>query len=494
MERKTNLTASTEETGVIPSIVPQGKLKTTIHRSAYRLFPLAADRLDDLQGMMKLLRIQVEKNPDLAELSHKWFDVYQKRPEAGMRLMLAGSSQAELGREIDFAATGVAGAIEKGIDWQTPLGSFFAPQPLGKDGSVCFVYPGAFNSYVGLGRSLFQYFPQIVPWMAPIASDLNYVFCERYLYPPDLDRMTNEQVNELEEILLNDAVAMMTSGMAFSVVYTFILERIFKVQAQSAMGYSLGEMSMLFGTGVWVEGDKASSALAASPLFKTELSGPMNAVRTTWGMEPRETGRSEDVWANFVLMAPPDRVLEALKGEKLVYLTHVNTPRQVVIGGDPDGCRRVIRNLKCSSLKAPFNYALHCDAMKSAYNELRRLNVHPIRRWPAMRLYSAAAYDEFKPEPEDIAHRVAFGLCRHLDFPCLVQKAYGEGSRIFIEVGAGGNCAKWIEDTLRGQLCLAMSVNRKGMDDAASLIRSLARLASHFADVDLTAIYEAVEQ
>jgi PfaB family protein len=493
MERKDDRSARIERPGLIQSFIPSGALKTSIHRSNTRLFPLAASRLDDLQGMLKLFRIQIEKNPDLVELSQKWFDVYQKRSEAAIKLMLVGSSQAEVLREVDFAASGVAGAVEKGSDWQTPSGSYFSANPLGKKGSVCLVYPGAFNSYVGLGRDLFRYFPQIVGWMSPIASDLDYVFCTRYLYPPDLERMTKDEVNALEACLLDDAVAMMTSGMAFSVVYTFILERFFKIKAESALGYSLGEMSMLFGSGVWVEGDKASAALAASPLFQDQLCGPMNAVREAWGLIPQESGRSEDLWANFVLMAPEDRVREALKGKEHVYLTHVNTPRQVVIGGEPAACQRVIQNLKCSSLKAPFNYALHCDAMKSAYNEFRRLNLRPIECWPEIRLYSSANYDQLKPVPDDIAHRVALGLCRYLDFPRLIQGAYADGGRIFIEIGPGGNCSKWIEDTLRGQPCLAMPVNRKGMDDAASLIRMIARLASHAATVDLTPLYEAVE-
>src|SRR5512138_3219817 len=136
MERSQNSTTRTERSGLITSFIPSGPLKTTIHQSAFRLFPLAASRLDDLLGMLKLLRIQVEKNADLIELSSKWYEVYQRRPEANLRLMLAGSSQAEVLREIEFAAGGLAGAAEKGIDWQTPLGSYFTPHPLGSQGSL----------------------------------------------------------------------------------------------------------------------------------------------------------------------------------------------------------------------------------------------------------------------------------------------------------------------------------------------------------------------
>jgi len=84
---------------------------------------------------------------------------------------------------------------------------------------------------------------------------------------------------------------------------------------------------------------------------------------------------------------------------------------------------------------------------------------------------------------------VASSLCTHLDFPRLVQRAYADGARIFIEVGAGGNCAKWIDDSLRGQPVLAMSINRKSTDDAEMLVRTLAKLASHRIAVDLTPLY-----
>jgi PfaB family protein len=462
----------------------------TLVHAEYRLFPLAANTLEELNGMVKLLRIQAEKDSDLVALSQKWFTVYQKRPAATIGLMLTGTTQAELLREIEFAQKGIPDAMQKGNDWQTPSGSYFTPKPLGRNGGVCLVYPGAFNSYVGIGRDLFQLFPQIFDWMEPLAKDLAYVFCDHYLYPRSLGPISKEELNALETGLTEDAVAMMTSGMAFSVVYTYILERVFKVTVDSALGYSLGEMSMLFATGVWEDGDKASEALARSPLFSDRLAGPLNAVREAWGMKSQPDGRSEDLWANHVLMAAPDRVAEAIKGEKRVYMTHTNTPRQVVIGGEKNDCQRVIQALKCSSLKAPFSYALHCDAMKSEYEQLRELNLHPIQHWPDLRLYSAAGYDLFKPDPEDIAHQVAISLCNHLDFPRLVQRAYADGDRIFIEVGAGGNCAKWIDDSLRGQPCLTMSVNRKGMDDAATLVRTLAKLASHRVPVDLAPLYQ----
>jgi PfaB family protein len=454
-----------------------------------RLFPLAAASLDELNGMMKLLRIQVEKGSDLRQLSKRWFEVYQKRPNAPLALMLVGSTAEDLLKEMEYAVKGMPDAVARKSDWQTPAGSFFTPVPLGAGAEICFVYPGAFNSYVGLGRNLFSYFPSIYSWMKPVASDLAGVFCDQYMYPASLEPLNKADLDGLEVGLTNDAIAMMTSGMSFAVVYTYILKEVFKVQPSSTLGYSLGENSMLFASGIWGEGDRASAALAESPLFTSLLAGPLNAVRSAWGLPEETSARSEDLWANYVLMVAPERVRQALEAEPRVYLTHINTARQVVIGGDKEACKRVIQSLKCMSLKAPFSYALHCAAMQAAYPEFRRLNTRPILSWPAIRLYSAASYDTFRPDPQDMAHRVASSLCAALDFPRLINLAYGDGARIFIEVGAGGNCAKWIDEILRGQPALALSINRKGLDDAEALVRALARLAAHRLQVDLAPLY-----
>ena len=116
-------------------------------------------------------------------------------------------------------------------------------------------------------------------------------------------------------------------------------------------------------------------------------------------------------------MADPEAVNAALKNENRVFMTHINTPRQVVIAGDPTACRRVIETLKCNSLQAPFNYALHCEAMQSEFHDLQTLLSWPVANQPDMTLYSAAAYQAMPIEQKAIASQIAYGLCHQLDFP-----------------------------------------------------------------------------
>src|SRR4030042_2111559 len=105
---------------------------------------------------------------------------------------------------------------------------------------------------------------------------------------------------------------------------------------------------MMFASGAWTEADQTSAALRASPLFKTRLAGPQNAIRESWDLPVIQQPDSKEViFSNFVLMADPEAVNRALENESRVFMTHINTPRQVVIAGDPAACRKVIEKLKC---------------------------------------------------------------------------------------------------------------------------------------------------
>jgi PfaB family protein len=406
-------------------------------------------------------------------------------------LAIVGHDLVEIQREIDYASKDIFDVFEKKKSWQTPQGSYLTADPVGKQGSIAFVYPGAFNSYIGLGRDLFLLFPQLYEQVVGLTSDLGLTIQDRLLYPRYLDALTKEQSDILEAKLNNDPIAMIISGSLMAVLFTMILRDIFKVHPDSAFGYSLGEIAMLFGNGVWAEADKTSVKLSASALFRTRLSGPQNAVREFLGLhKENDSPTGNGLWNNYFLMASAEKVLETIKSQQHVYLTHINTPRQVVIAGAQDSCQNVIDSLKCNALKAPFDFALHCDVMRSEYTALVNLLTWPIANKTETRLYTAADDRPLPMDSHDIANKIASMLCSCLDFPNLIQQVYADGARVFIELGANSNCSKWIDDTLKERPHLAASINRRGADDYASIVRLLAKLASHRVPVDLSALYQ----
>ncbi len=461
-------------------------------REAYRLLPLAAGSVDQLLEKVSALRSDLGASASLPAIAQASYRQYLlDRPAARCVACLVGHTPQEFLRELEFALKGIADAVDRQVDWQTPLGSSFSPSPVGKDGQISFVYPGAFNSFPGVGRDLFYLYPNLFNHLSALTGDLGGLLNERRLYPRSLVPLTPVDLAAIEAQLTADPIAMVISGSCLAVLFTDLLRNVFEIHPASAFGYSLGEISMMYASRVWTTADNASEALRESPLFHTRLSGPQNAVREFWNL-PRlaESSPDQPLWANYLLMVGPEKVREVLPEEPHVYLTHINTPRQVVIGGDPAACRRIIDRLKCKSIQAPFDYAIHSEPIRSELEMLTELHSNPIMGHPDMTLYSAATYRPMPIERQTIARQIALAICTTLDFPRLIQLAYEDGARIFIELGPGSNCARWINETLQGQPHASYSINRKGVDDHLSILRLLAHLVAQHVPVNLNVLYQ----
>ena len=473
------------------SSVRSNRAYSALKQEGLHLFPVAGESSRQLVEKLRELHLQSTEPTAIASLARKCYEQFQlERRAVCCCTCLMARTLEELQREISYAISGIPAADEKQIDWQTPLGSYYTPLPLGGSGDVAFVYPGGFNSYLGIGCDLFYLFPNLYERVEWLTNQPGELFNEKMLYPRSLAALSQADLDALEARSNADPLVNLISGTALAVTYTLLLREAFDIHPHAAFGYSLGEISMMYAGAVWGNSDGTSAALRASPLFRTRLAGPQNAIREYWHIP---SVRAEDVtdrlWDNYVLMAEAERVRQAMSGEQKVYMTHINTPRQVVIGGDPGACRRVIDTLKCSALQAPFNFALHCDAMRSEFGELVELLSVPVANQPDMVLYSALTSQPMPVEREAIARQIAGGLCTCLDYSHLVQQAYAGGARIFIELGAGSNCARWVDESLKGKPHAAFSINRKGVDDHASILRLLARLVCHLTQVDLKLLY-----
>ncbi|NPV39733.1 MAG: PfaB family protein [Anaerolineae bacterium] len=435
--------------------------------------------LDDPQ--QAAMRIETVKNEiqacgDLHDYIGETLLRYENRMDCTLTLAVLGSSRAELISELERARAGLPQAIADGREWQTPLGSYFTPKPFGANTKAAFVYPGAFGTYVGMGREIFYLFPQLYDALQAISDDPASTINANVIFPPP---GTPQSLEELQQELDDNPTEMISSGVCLSYLFTVILRDIFQIQPAAAFGYSLGENSMMFGVGVWSQAGAMRTSLEASPIFHERVSGAQNAIREFWRLPPvKGYEKSASLWANYALMAPPEKVREALQSEPQVYLTHINTPRQVVIGGEKEACRRVAQALGCMHLEAPYRHAIHCEPIVSEFAAFQRLHDWPVETEPDIPVYSAARYAPLAYDSKSIAESFAQMLTHTIDFPRLVELAYAQGARVFIELGAGSNCTKWIEAILKGRQFAAMTINQNGVDDHTAILRLLARLIS----------------
>ena len=459
----------------------------------YYLFTIAADDRSSLLTQITALQENITDVSSLSQLASDYFQKYQQSQKLTYALAILARNLEELKREIVRAIQGVNIAFDTGKDWQTPLGSYFTVNPQGKKGYVAFVYPGSFTSYIGLGRNIFRLFPQLYD-DAVIRSVYNRVAnIEKIIYPRSINKLSKRQLESIEQTLIDDPVSMLESEVGIAGLMTAILKNNFQIKSPYSFGYSLGETSMMLAQGVWTSFKSTSDYLNSSPLFKTRLSGPKNAVRQHWGLPLIHESKSEEFWSNYILICSPSEVQEVLKNEQRVYMPLINTPEEVVIAGETQTCQKVIQTLKCDAFPTSINHVIHCEPMYSEYDELVKVNTLPTQANSDTIFYSSADYSPITIDSHLIGKNIAKALCHQLDFPRLVNHVYNDNIRILVEVGVGSNCSRWISEILKNKEHLTVSVNRRGVDDHTSIIKALAKLFSHRVELDLSPLYSLPE-
>jgi len=464
------------------------------------LFPLVADNCPALLEQLNNLQNTLENCEALSIAAVQTYQAFQQAPPSTYKLAVVGHNRDELLKEIRFALPGVKKAFEQQGDWKTPLGSYFTANPLGKHSKIAFVYPGMGSADIELGHDIFRLFPNVYNTFSNLTTNVSQVLHEKLIYPRSLTQLSKEARAAKQEQFFSDGVAMCQSSISLAVLYTLILREYFQVHPQAAFGYSLGEASsMLFALGVWCDryhayASSSTEALASSPLFKSELCGSCIAGRKFLGLPLTESDRKNRFWVSYLLNASASTVKEALKQEEKVYLTFINTPQEVVISGDAQSCLKLIKRLKSRYFPINFDTVLHSEVAQSEYEELVKLHTIPIQNVPNIEFYSGVEVNRLSIDTHPLAQNSAQLCCQTVDFPRLVNRVYEDGVKIFIEVGAKNNCSQWISQILKNTEHLALSIHTKGVDDHTGIIKLLAKLVSHDVPVDLSSLYDCVEE
>ena len=166
-------------------------------------------------------------------------------------------------------------------------------------------------------------------------------------------------------------------------------------------------------------------------------------------------------------------------------MTHLHTPREVVLGGNAIDVRRVVELLLAETPGAeafPAAVALFGDPLRSdgwdAPGLVQAFTAWPSPEPPAVH-YKAADYGPTALEPDRLAQNApANATTRPVDFVRLVERSWEDGARVSVELGPGAACSRWIGEILSGRAHAALSVSRRPVDEATALVRAVARLVA----------------
>ncbi|HWL92222.1 MAG TPA: beta-ketoacyl synthase N-terminal-like domain-containing protein, partial [Phycisphaerae bacterium] len=402
-----------------------------------------------------------------------------------LSLALFAKKPEELRAAISAARSSLESNSNQPLDGRA--GAFYEPVPLTRAGHLAFVFPGSGNHYVEMGRGIGLRWPGVLdqldarverlasqmmaPWFVPYRSS----------WPEGWQREAEVEISQ-------DTRRMIFGQVAYGMMMSDLLRHL-GAEPRAVVGYSLGESAGLFATRAWPDSDEMLRRMMASPLFASDLYGERRVLQAAWDLTPSQAAQ----WRTVVLPRPAATVREAIdeaarRGAARARLLIVNTPSECIVGGLADDVAIVASILGCRAIPVADVPTVHFEAVRvveQAYRELHLLETSP----PAgIRYYSCVRGEAYSVTRESAAESITGQALHGFDFTRVVESAYADGARMFVELGPQASCTRMIRKILGERPHFARSASVKGEDDALSVVRVAAALFAQGVPIDVAAV------
>jgi len=385
-----------------------------------------------------------------------------ERPSAGSCRLAIVASSAERSERLHQARVFLQ-QIELGQAPRPPDGVFF--HRTGVDGEMAFVFTGAVAAYPGMGRDILVTLPDLARRVGKRCEDLNR-------YAGWVYRNT-QQPTDFERLCGSSLLCQ---------VHTEFTRDVLRLKPHAAIGLSSGETNALYALGAWDGFHKLLREIEECGLYTIELGGSAKAVHTAWA----ERGITGTRWGSYWISAPVDEVKPVVEQESAVHITIINTPNDVVIGGDLVACERVVSQIGAQrAVPLGSEFAAHCPEVRPAATLWRRLHHRPTIQPAGVRFYSNALGRAYALNADSVADALTAQALETIDFPRTIRQAWEDGVRVFIEHGPRSQCTQSIRSILGDRPQLALALDAPPRSSLRQLLHVSAELWAAGIDVDI---------
>lgn len=336
------------------------------------------------------------------------------------------------------------------------------------EGDVALVFTGPAGAYKGMGRDLLLAMPELVDAVADQFANLD------------------DAVGWLYADGEHDArpVDKLWGSSFLSQVHARLTLDHLGIKPAAAIGYCSGETNAAFALGAWRGLDTMHGDIEELGVFDRALGGQFEVLRQAWGL----SADADVDWQTWRLLAKREDVEAALRGEERVYLTIVNSATDVVIAGQSEACDRVIASVGAHRAKQlGYNIVMHCPEARPYTATWHDLHHRPSADVGGVRFYTHATLSSYEPTSDTIADALTGQAMGTVDFPALIERAWDDGVRVFIEHGPHAGCTKWIQQTLGDKAHLACALDEFHATSVATITTTIARLIAAGVDFDWSA-------
>ena len=426
------------------------------------LLSAEAATADTLTRLLADLADLARRMPEasLGELQARWMAAHPPAPELPLAAALIARDHAEL-TDLAGKLTACVQAGRACVEQR----AFFTPAPSARGAGIALVYPGSGNQYAGMGRCLGLHWPTVLKQQDAANARYASQFADGRFW-----NSVDQECNTLESIF---------GHVWLGSVVTDVL-RASGLMADAIIGYSLGESTGLIANRIWPERDAMLARMHDSDLFTGQLAGPCLAARRVWDLADSEPVN----WRVGVIDRPAEAVREALEGRARVYLLIVNTPTECVIGGDATAVSSLVDDLGGAWHPLDGVTTVHCELVRPVLDAYRALHHQPTIATPEFAIYSAAAGCCYDVTAESAADSIARQASAPFDFTRLIETAYADGIRVFVETGPGGSCTRMIDAILADRPHVARSSCVHARDEQLNVLQVIGHLLAERAPLD----------
>ncbi len=449
-----------------------------------QLIIVTGNTLQELESVLSTLDVELKTVASLKSLAYTYYKKGNLTHK--LKIVFVAKSIAHLSIEIKVFKANLPKAIAQHKPLQTPAGSYFTPTPIGNTGKLAFVYPGSATIYQSIGSDLFESFPESISYLEEIIKFIPSVkgFLD-YIYPKSID------ANHKPTAIHNDAMAMMGLGVCYATIFTKILQRNFDLQPDVAMGYSMGECStMYYALGIW-DANKPPH-FEQSDVFKSKFAGDLTTLADYWGIT---SAQAKQEWVSIVVLTSADVIRPLIAATEKVYLSFINTDKEVIISGQKDACMAIVEKCNAKYIIFPFQNIIHHPFCEIERKDLYEIHFNALsKNKQNIVFYSSITQQPIPLTSKNIANNSTEVCINPIDFTKQIKHAYEQGVQYFVEVGPNNTCTNWTQDILTGKHILAVPTDKKNTSTSTNILSLVAQLISNGKTLTIDWLFEQEQE
>jgi [acyl-carrier-protein] S-malonyltransferase len=307
---------------------------------------------------------------------------------------------------------------------------------------LAFLFPGQASQYPGMGRDLFDNFPESRAVFEEADSALGFSISKLCFEGSEEDLKLTENT---QPAILTVSVAAFRALESRGMVPDF------------AAGHSLGEHSALVAAGALAFSDAVKLARRRGSYMQAAVPAGKGAMAAILGLSPSDVAE----------------VCKKAADNEIVSPANVNSPEQTVISGSASAVKRAVEIASQSGAKRsvmlPVSAPFHCAMMKPAQvlfeKDLRVTNFSALP-FPVVTNADAEAITTGDEAREALIRQITLPV-RWLDS---MREMIDSGATVFVEVGPGKVLSGLMRQIDRSVRCF-------NVEDSASLQAALDKVA-----------------